>query len=123
MSVTINDILYAMITLVLPLALRYLYQLVSTMVADSRHNKAVEAVYDAVAFVNQTFVDSLKESGCFDDEAAAQALSKAKTAALDIMEAATYEWLEKTCLDLDEWLTVKIEAAVIANKKSGKAVA
>ena len=116
MNVTINDILYVLITIALPLVLRYAYQLVSTKVAGTQYANAVSAVFSAVEYVNQTFVDALKEAGDFGKEAQAVALQKAKDAALETMAAGTRKWLEKSYTDLDSWLTVQIESAVKASK-------
>lgn len=112
MTITINEILYAVITVILPLALKLAYQYVSLKVANTEYANAVDTVYNAVDYVNQTFVDSLKQSGCFDKEAQEQAFIKAKEAALETMEAGTRKWLEKSFVDMDEWLTVQIESAV-----------
>ena len=115
-NITINDILYVLITAALPLVLRFVYQLVSAKVADSKYASAVNAVFSAVEFVNQTYVDALKEAGSFDAEAQAVALEKAKSAALETMEIGTRKWLEKSFADMDNWLTVQIESAVKASK-------
>lgn len=118
-NITINDILYVLITIALPMVLRYAYQLASVKVAGTQYANAVNAVFSAVDYVNQTFVDSLKESGCFDMEAQAIALQKAKDAALNTMQASTRKWLEKSYTDLDGWLTVQIESAVKSAKVPG----
>lgn len=115
-NITINDILYMLLTVALPLVLRYAYQLVAAKLADTKYAEAVNDVWTAVSYVNQTFVDSLKASGSFDEEAAQAAFEKAKTAALDIMKDSTYEWLEKTYVDVDAWFTVQIESAVNSAK-------
>ncbi|MBR4857134.1 MAG: hypothetical protein IKU94_10995 [Bacteroidaceae bacterium] len=112
MGVTINDILYAVITVVVPLLLPFVFDLVRAKVADWRYAAALNDVFTAVAFVNQTFVDALKEKGCFDDEAQAHAFTKAKDAAMDLMAKSTRAWLEKSVTDLDSWLNMQIEAAV-----------
>ena len=112
MEITINDILYVLLTAAVPLILRYIYQLVSAKVGDSEYQRAVDAVFSAVEYVNQTFVGSLKESGCFDKEAQRVAFEKAKDAALLAMEASTRRWIEKSFEDIDGWLTVQIESAV-----------
>ena len=116
-TITINQILYVLITVALPLVLKYAYQLVAMKLAGSKYEDAVSSIYDAVAYVNQTFVDSLKKSGKFDEQSAELAFIKAKEAALAIMKRSTVKWLEKTYTDLDSWFTVQIESAVKANKK------
>ena len=120
-NITINDILYVLITVALPLVLRYGYQLASAKLAETKYADAVDSVYAAVAYVNQTFVDSLKASGDFDKEASKMAFYMAKDAALECMKASTYQWLEKTYEDLDTWMKVQIESAVKSSKKEGAA--
>lgn len=115
-NITINDVLYTVLTVALPLVLRYAFQLISAKYADSKYSAAINAVFSAVEYVNQTFVDTLKKSGCFDDMAQVTALMQAKSAALKIMDASTKKWLEKTYDDIDNWLTVQIESAVKAVK-------
>lgn len=120
MEIKIEDILYVIITMAVPLVLRYISQLVSAKVANTKYENAVNDVYSAVEFVNQTFVDSLKQSGSFDNEAKIIAFEKAKTAALEIMADSTRKWLEKSFIDLDSWFTVQIEAAVKGVKGAAK---
>ena len=115
-DVTMNDIFYVLLTVALPITLRYVFQLISAKVADSKCSEGVDAVLAAVEFVNQTFVDSLKASGAFDAEAQRRAFEMAKDAALASLSAGTYKWLEKSFIDLDAWLTVQIESAVKAVK-------
>ena len=121
MEVTVNDILYVILTAAVPVVLRYVYQLVSAKLADSKYRSAVEAVFSAVEYVNQTFVDSLKQSGSFDKEAQEHALKAAKDAAMSTISGATRKWLEKSFVDLDSWLEVQIEAAVRATKPAKEA--
>lgn len=111
-NVNINDILYMLITVALPLVLRYVFQLASAKVADSEYAHAVNAVFSAVEYVSQTFVGALKEAGSFDEEAQATALQMAKDAAIEIMEESTRKWLAKSIVNVDAWLTVQIEGAV-----------
>ena len=117
MEITVNDILYVVLTMLAPMALRFIWQLVSAKIADSKYAAAINDIYTAVDFVNQTFVDALKQQGNFDDEAKVYAFTKAKDAALEIMSASTKKWLEKSVVDLDTWLMVQIEAAVKGAKQ------
>ena len=112
MEITLDDVLYAVLTVVLPLILRYVFQFVSMRFAETIQAEAIEAVFDAVEYVNQTFVSSLKKAGNFDDEAKQFAFEKAKSAALEVMEASTKRWLQKSISNLDTWLEIKIESAV-----------
>lgn len=116
MEITLNEILYAVLTVVLPLLLRFVFQFVSLKFAETKQAEAIEAVCDAVDYVNQTFVSSLKQAGNFDDEAKRFAFEKAKSAALEVMEASTKRWLQKSISNLDTWLEIKIESAVKTSK-------
>ncbi len=116
MNVTIQDVLYVFITVMSPLLLRFVWQFVSAKIADSRYAAVLNSIYCAVEYVNQTFVDALKASGSFDKQAQAHALEKAKDAALNLLTESTYNWLEKSVVNLDEWMTVQIEAAVRSAK-------
>lgn len=112
MEITIKEILYVVLTVILPLALKLLWQYVNAKVAGSRYSDAVNSVFAAVDYVNQVFVDALKQAGCFDDQAQQDAFIKAKDTALELMESNTVSWLEKTFDCVDSWLEVQIEAAV-----------
>ena len=116
MKIEFNDILYAALTVMLPLILRYVFQFVSMRFAETKYAHAVDSVLDAVEYVNQTFVNGMKEAGNFDADAKKFALQKAKTAALEVMEAGTKHWLEKSISDIDTWLEIKIESAVKNSK-------
>lgn len=116
-NITINDIMYAVITVVLPMLLRFVYQLVSAKVTDEKASAALSAVYQAVTYVNQTFVDSLKKSGNFDAEAQKAAFLSAKDAAMGLMDDATIKFIKKSYGDIDKWLDVQIEAAVKDSKQ------
>lgn len=115
-TITLNDIFYVVLTAAVPLVLRYLWQFCAAKYADSKYSDAINAVFSAVEYVNQTFVDTLKHEGNFDENAKVKAFCNAKDAALEIMSKSTLAWLEKTHADVDEWLTVQIEAAVKAVK-------
>lgn len=75
-------------------------------------------VENAVKMVAQTYVDSLKQSGNFDKEAQANALAKAKEAALTQMSAEIKNHLTKCFGDVDTWLTNQIESTIHTIKNS-----
>ena len=115
-SITLNNLCLTVFTAAVPLILRFFWQLCSSEYNDSKYADAIQAVFSSVEYVNQTFTDSLKQSGCFDEEAQEIALKKAKNTALDLMHTSTLKWLERSFVDLDHWLTVQIEAAVKSHK-------
>lgn len=114
--ISIKDILFTVITVAVPIILRFVFQYFSAKYADSKYASAMNCVFNAVEYVNQTFVDTLKQHGSFDDIAQADALNKAKDAALELMDAGTRMWLESAFDDLDSWLTIQIESAVKTTK-------
>lgn len=78
--------------------------------------EATDAVYTAVTYTSQTYVDSLKEQGAFDKEAQIIALNTALKKAQSLLAAETKELLESLYGDLDNWLTTKIEQTVKEQK-------
>lgn len=112
MDITTNNILCFALIVLVSVALKLLRQYVSVKVAGSRYADAVNCVFAAVDYVNQVFVDTLKQEGYFDAEAQQDAFRRAKDTALELMEAGTLKWLEKTFDCVDSWLEVQIEAAV-----------
>lgn len=119
-NITINDILYMVLTVAVPIMLRFAFQYFSAKYADSKYAAAMNCVFNAVEYVNQTFVDTLKQHGSFDDIAQVDALNKAKDAALELMDAGTKMWLNSAFDDLDSWLTIQIESAVKTTKTTRK---
>ena len=116
-TITLNDILYVVLTAAVPMVLRFLWQYCSAKYADSKYSDAINIVFSVVEAVNQQFVDTLKQEGNFDANAQVKAFTTAKDTVLDLMSKSTLRWLEKNYADVDEWLTVQIEAAVKKAKK------
>ena len=79
-------------------------------------SEAADAVYTAVTYTSQTYVDSLKEQGKFDKEAQLAALNTALEKAQSLLAAETKELLEYLYGDLQNWLTTKIEQTVKEQK-------
>lgn len=122
----INNVLYTILTAILPVAAYYIVSLTkakineSTIIEESVKNEiisnmikdALSDVMDAVLHVNQTYVDSLKASGKFDNAAQNEAFLKAYTEAIMLISAGTQEIIEKVYGSFDEWLKSKIETSV-----------
>ncbi len=71
-----------------------------------------DAVQTAVAMLNQTYVDSLKQAGKFDEDAQRRALAKAYTKAEEMLTAEAREFLTRAYGDLDSYIISKVEAEV-----------
>lgn len=78
---------------------------------------ATTIVTNSVGMVFQTYVESLKANGSFNDESQKEALTKAKNAALSQMNEEVKGYITATYGDLDNWLTTQIEATIYALKK------
>ena len=77
---------------------------------------AANAVFNAVQYVNQTYVDALKEQDKFDEAAQRIAYNRALTAAKKALTQETIKFIKETFGDLDSYLKPMIEAQVRSQK-------
>ena len=93
MNDILKQILYAALTICVPIAtvcIRGAANAFGNSLAEKAKNQTIErvireiteAVADAVAAMNQSYVDDLKKAGTFDEDKQAEALSRAISAAL-----------------------------------------
>ena len=118
---------------ILPVALTVAIPVLTAFLCELIHKAAVEAavraknervealvyeiesaVQSAVRYVNQTFVDELKDSGVFDtDETyAKEAFKEAYETAVETISTDALNWLEETFGDIRKYLEVRIEDCV-----------
>ena len=74
--------------------------------------RACEIVLNAVRSVFQTYVESLKNSGNFNQDAQAIAFNKAKAIILNQMTQELKTFIVTNYGDLDEWIRNQIEASI-----------
>jgi hypothetical protein len=74
-------------------------------------------IADCVVATNQTYVEALKKEGKFDKDAQAKAFQMTYDAVMDILTDDAKEYLANFYGDLTLYLTKRIEAEVVANKK------
>lgn len=88
---------------------------------DVRYKKYMtlleKTIEDCVIATNQTYVESLKQSGNFDAEAQKEAFKASASAVMEILTDDMKEYLFTIVGDLDIYITKKIEASVNKNKK------
>lgn len=93
-----------------------LIQLIGTKIKDEKAanflSKATAIVLDAVKSVFQTYVESLKNSGKFDETAQKTALEKAKTIIKAQFNDELITYIKSNYGDLDEWINNQIEASI-----------
>lgn len=121
-----NDVLYIVLTMLLPVIAAYTVSLLkagirkSNLITDAIHNEelaktvenAISDVMDAVLYVNQIYVDSLKASGRFDESAQKEAFRLAYAEALNMISDETRKVIEQLYGSFDKWLKRKIESSV-----------
>lgn len=93
-----------------------LYELINSKIKNEKGAKclteASEIVLNAVRFVFQTYVESLKKSGSFDKDVQIEALNLAKNIVLSQLSAETKTFISSNYGDLNEWLITSIEAGI-----------
>ena len=127
-----RDILYTLtLTVLAVVGLPLVAHLVATISAllrskaseiKDRHmrelvERAIKAVEQAVLYVMQTYVDSLKKTGRFDREAQYDALAKAKEKAHALISDDMVKAIEEGYGAFDTWLDTRIEQTVRETKK------
>lgn len=127
----ILDVLFVVLTAVVPILLKYVVNyikakigesnIIEELTKDEKVSKVIEDalqdIMDAVLYVNQTYTESLKEAGKFDEEAQKEAFRLAYEKAVQLISAEAKELIESLYGSFDEWLTLKIEASVNKAKK------
>lgn len=84
--------------------------------ADKYINMVFETVETCVIATNQTYVDSLKASGTFDEAAQKEAFNRTLNAILAILTDDCKKYIAELTGDLQTYLTTLIEAQVNKNK-------
>lgn len=130
-SEMLNYILYVVLTVILPVVAKYAVDLIKTkikesnIIADATKNEdlskivegALSDVMDAVLYINQVYVDSLKSSGKFDKAAQEEAFNRAYVEAMNMISDEAKKVIEQLYGSFDKWLELKIESSVNMAKK------
>lgn len=129
MSEFLQELFLAVVTAAVPTITAFIIVLIkrlgekaATQTEDTKVQgyitEIANAISDAVAATNQTYVDALKSAGSFTKEAQAEAASKALAAAVAAISPAAQAFIAEVYGDLNEYLTTKIEAEVRSQKLS-----
>lgn len=131
MNETLNELLMTIIQAVIipaiPIVVAYLVKLLKAKTEQTatkiinelvRHylQEAIDSVLQAVTYVSQTYVDSLKKQGKFDAEAQKIAFNTAKDIALQLLTEDAKNLITDLYGDLTVWLDTKIEQTVKEQK-------
>ena len=123
----IQDVLYLIITGILPLLITYGILFLKVKIKEQEKNlendqlvkyidAATDAISKAVLTVNQTYVDSLKKQGKFDEEAAKTAKQMAIDKAKALITEDSKTAIETLYSDFEAYLNDAIEELVRENK-------
>lgn len=123
----IQDVLYLIITGILPLLITYGVLFLKVKIKEQEKqlendqlvkyiDAATDAISKAVLTVNQTYVDSLKKQGKFDEEAAKTAKQMAIDKAKALITENSKEAIETLYSDFEAYLNDAIEELVRENK-------
>jgi len=85
-------------------------------IAQKYTNMIYQTVVDCVIATNQTFVESLKKSGSFDEAAQKEAFNRTMSAIMAILSDDAKEYITEATGDLNTYLTQLIEAEVNKRK-------
>lgn len=130
-SEVLNYCLYIVLTVIMPIIVTYVVNLIkakikeSNVIEETTKNEnisnlvkdALSDVMDAVLYVNQTFVDTLKAKNEFTPEAWEEAKEKAYNAALLTISEESKKAISEMYGSFDKWLQLKIESSVNMAKK------
>lgn len=114
----LEELLKLCITIVLPVATKILYEYARQKINNSRHQQALDAVYAAVSYIQQTYVDDMKNQNMFDKQAQINAFYNAKDKAIELMTEGAKRYLEEQFSQegIDSWVEAYIEKAVAEKK-------
>lgn len=130
-SEMLDYILYIVLTAILPVTVKFAVDLVkakikeSSIIEEATKNEiisnlikdAMSDVMDAVLYVNQTFVDTLKSKNEFTQESWEEAKKKAYNTALLAISEESKKAISEVYGSFDKWLQLKIESSVNMAKK------
>lgn len=102
-----------------------LIKLINTKIENQRFahylTAATAAVTDAVKAVQQEYVDGLKKTGKFDENAAKEALMQAKIKVLESISLETRTYINENVGDINKWIETTIHSVIhdIKEKANG----
>lgn len=127
----LNYVLYTVLTVILPVIATYAVNFIKAKINESNIiteatkdenmsnlvKDALSDVMDAVLYVNQIYVDALKEKGEFTKEAQNEAFNRAYVEAMNMISDGAKEVITELYGSFDKWLKLKIETSVNMAKK------
>ena len=127
MNETLTLIIQVVVIPAIPILVGYLCKFINKVVEEKTvtiENKkakeyisnASDAVTSAVMCITQTYVDSLKKSGEFNEVSQKEAFEKTKNVALKLITEESKEAVTRMYGDFNNWIDTKIEEQVKSTK-------
>lgn len=124
MKEILTQLLFAVLTICAPLATAYVRKAaaaINASTAEKIKNETIQRICceitDAVAAMNQTYVNDLKKTGSFDKAAQAKALNGAISAAIKSLSSDALDYIKGISGDdTVGYLTTRIQAQIDHNK-------
>ena len=121
------ELAYAVVIVVVPILAKYAISYLASkksevdaktdsIVFQDTISDAIDLVQRVVDMVSQTYVESLKKSGNFTEEAQKIAFNEALTTIKNLLDDSTRELLQTTYSDLDSWIKVQVESYIQSKK-------
>lgn len=117
MSVIVTVVVLPLLTICGTSFITWLKSKIKNEEALNHITTATEIIINSVKTVLQTYVDSLKKSGTFDEKAQIEAFTIARDLTLSQMTDGTKNYINETYGDLDNWLKIQIESCINTLKK------
>ena len=112
----INTAFKLVITLVIPYAFSLIRAQVKNDIQAKYLAKAESLIRDAVAQVQQTYVDNMKAEDLFDEKAQDEAFKMVRDSVLNMMNDRMKSVVMDAVGDFEEWIKTIIESNVYYNK-------
>lgn len=116
-------LIVAVVMLIATFICKYLYTKWNEIKTNIKNEKirnvideVVDIVYRAVVQTNQVYVDSLKNSGTFDEEAAKTAFSKTKNTIMNLLSNSMISIITEVYGDFNTYIDTLIESIVNEEK-------
>lgn len=125
MDIYIQQIIEALFAVLALFIIRFANNAATKIKSEINNEKAEyyidlinQTIEDAVIATNQTYVNSLKETGSFDESAQQFAFNQTKAAVMSVLTDSAQIYLTTVIKDLDTYINTKIEACVNEKKES-----
>lgn len=124
----LHEILYVIVVATVPVVAKFLISYLEARRAEAQVKlekqvfedtvlETIDLIKKAVDTTSQTYVDSLKQSGKFTEEAQKEAFQKSFDNVKTLLDKDSKDLLATAYSDLDKWIELQIESYIRSQKK------